>query len=164
MVNLVTLVHSNFRDFLKAAFFTSLLLVAACGDASRSGGTTPKKTDGDPPSPTSLSMFVDILVEGAFEGIQTASKQDQDAFFAKNSKAAMTACITDKFKNDPKFELEKKWGDPAMDQYMGKLTDDNPIFEVIKKYGVKELNQQTKMAYDLWIGKAAESVLACVVQ
>lgn len=154
----------SYKTLYKITVIGVLVLLNACGDASKSGGSVSKKSDGDPPSPTSLAMFIDIMVEGAFEGVQTISKQDQDAFFAKNSKKAMAACIADKFNNDPKFEQEKKWGDPSMDQYMGKLSDDNPIFEAIRKYGVKELNQQTKMAYDSWVMKAAEASMACIVQ
>ena len=59
--------------------------------------------------------------------------------------------MTDKLKNDPKFSLDMSMGDPSMDKYLGRLTDDNPIFEVIKKYGVKESNQQTKLALVLLV-------------
>ncbi len=153
----------NIASFHKIATVAALVFLTACGDASKSGGKAPQSSGGDPPSPTSLNMFVEIMVSGAFEGIETLSKQDQDTFLSKNSKSAMTACVTDKFQNDPNFELDKNGG-PSMDQYGGKLTDSNPIFEVIKKYGVKELNQQTKLVYEMWVYKGAEAVMACTVQ
>ncbi len=172
MINYLRL--TSFTTLCKITILAAIVLLNACGDASKGGGQTPQtpqtpktpqSSGGDPPSPTNLASFAEIAVSGAIEGVQTTtSKQDQDAFFAKNSKSALKACLIDKLKNDPKFELEKKWGNPSMDQYMGKLTDENPIFEVIKKYGVKELNQQTKMAYELWVYKTGEAFLACVVQ
>jgi hypothetical protein len=168
MNNYLRTSNLNIETFQKIVMIGALALLTACGEATTSG----KGGDGVPPSPESLADFVEIIVSGSFEGIQTNSnQQDQDAFFAKNSKAAMTACVTDKFKNDPNFELEKNMDEASMDefeatvnQYRGKLNDDNPIFEVIKKYGVKELNTLTKMAYDAWVMKGVESFLACTVQ
>jgi hypothetical protein len=162
----------SFTTFYKITIIGALVLLNACGDASKngsqttqsSGSQTPQSSVGDPPSPTNLAEFVEILASGAIEGVQTASKMEQDAFFAKNSKEAIAACMTDKLKNDPKFSFDGSMGDPSMDKYLGRLTDDNPIFEVIKKYGIKESNPQTKLAYQMWVQKAAEASVACIVQ
>ncbi len=166
-----------YKTLQKTAMIGALVLLTACGDSSKSTSKTPQSSPnkasessaGGPPSPTTLAAFVELGVSGAIEGIQTVNKQDRDAFFAKNSEQAMRACVTDKFNNDPKYELPKYPGEQspenvAANQYRGKLTDDNPIFAAIKKYGVKELNQTGQMAYQLWVVKLGEATLACIVQ
>jgi hypothetical protein len=121
----------------------TLTFLVACGDAPSSKG------------PTSLNSHINLFVDGFFKTQnEVRTKQDQDAFNSKNNKSNVTACVLDKMQNSPDYVYpnvkEGYIGYLAPDRYKPRLTDADPIYSAIKKYGVDELNDETSFIYGQW--------------
>lgn len=150
MLNLI-LKSNSFRTASAVIVIGTSIFLTACGDSLPSDGG----------GPTTLNSHIELSVDGAFEGIDTLGEQDKENFYAKNSKSAIKACILDKVQNDPEYLDEK--GNYGVG--VGKrVTDDAPMYKAIAKYGVKELNLETKMAYEAWTRAIALAFTKCIVE
>jgi hypothetical protein len=121
----------------------TLTFLVACGDAPSSKG------------PTSLNSHINLLVDEVIKtGNAMRSKQAQDDFNSKNNKSNVSACVLDKMQNSPDYVYpnvkEGYIGYLAPDRYKPRLTDADPIYSAIKKYGVDELNGETSFIYRQW--------------